>query len=72
MYSQELKDRVAKSRDWKLSNVECARRLGITLDEYLKIKKRNIAILKSEIPNHLRIFFMTIKIASAFTFASLI
>ncbi len=39
MYSQELKDRVAKSRDWKLSNVECARRLGITLDEYLKIKK---------------------------------
>lgn len=39
MYSQELKDRVAKSTTWKLSNVECARRLGITLDEYLKIKK---------------------------------
>ena len=39
MYSQELKDKVAKSRGWKLSNVECARRLGITLDEYLSIKK---------------------------------
>lgn len=39
MYSQELKDKVAKSRGWKLSNVECARRIGITLDEYLKIKK---------------------------------
>jgi hypothetical protein len=40
MYSQELKDRVAKSRSWKLSNAECARRIGITLDEYLKIKKQ--------------------------------
>lgn len=39
MYSQELKDKVAKSREWKLSNIECARRLGITLDEYLRIKK---------------------------------
>ena len=39
MYSQELKDKVAKSRSWKLSNIECARRIGITLDEYLKIKK---------------------------------
>ena len=39
MYSQELKDKVAKSKGWKLSNIECARRIGITLDEYLKIKK---------------------------------
>lgn len=39
MYSQELKDKVAKSKEWKLSNIECARRIGITLDEYLKIKK---------------------------------
>ena len=36
MYSQEIKNKVAKSRDWKLSNIECARRIGISLDEYLK------------------------------------
>lgn len=40
MYSQEIKDKVAKSRAWKLSNIECARRIGISLDEYLKIKKQ--------------------------------
>lgn len=39
MYSQELKDKVAKSISWNLASVECARRLGITLDEYLRIKK---------------------------------
>ena len=39
MYSQEIKNKVAKSRDWKLSNIECARRIGISLDEYLNIKK---------------------------------
>ena len=39
MYSKEIKDKVIKSVKWNLTNADCARRIGITVDEYLLIRK---------------------------------